>query len=123
MISCAAQQPNGEPTPKPLRDLITRAEIMSSTTSETDLYQLIRSLRPNFLSGSTAFRSEGSRASMALAVYFERVRQTGIESLRLIRSSAVSEVRYLDPTAAQNEFGPAASGGALVIKFYKPDGD
>ena len=33
----------------------------------------------------------------------------------------LAEVRYLDPTASQNEFGPAASGGALVVKFYRPD--
>jgi hypothetical protein len=119
--ACTSSNPSGQPAPKSLRDLLTRAEIMKSTTAEMDLYQTIRSLRPNFLTGSTAFRSEASRASMAIAVYFDRVRQAGIESLRLIPSSAVAEVRYLDPTTSQNEFGPAASGGALVVKFYKPD--
>jgi hypothetical protein len=38
----------------------------------------------------------------------------------------VAEVKYLDPTAAQNQFGFGATGGALVVKLYEkpkdPDG-
>jgi hypothetical protein len=30
----------------------------------------------------------------------------------------VAEVRYLDPTAAQNLYGFVATGGALVVRLY-----
>ena len=52
---------------------------------------------------------------MPIAVYFGRLRQAGLETLRTIAAVNVEEVRYLDPTASQNEFGPMASGGALIV--------
>jgi len=59
------------------------------------------------------------RAALPLAVYVGRIRQTGIDALKSIGAANVAEVRYLDPTAAQNQFGFVATGGALVIKLYE----
>ena len=123
LAGCTVQQRPGGPPQKQLRDVLTRNEIMSSTATELDLYQAIRSLRPNFLSGRPGVRSPVSAASMPTAVFVDRVRQAGFESLRTLPASVVEEVRYLDPTASQNEFGPSVSGGALLVKLYKPPRD
>jgi hypothetical protein len=123
LAACSIQRPGGGPPPKQLRDVLTRSEIMSSTATELDLYQAIRSLRPNFLSAPPGVRSPASRASMATVVFVDRVRQAGIETLHALPASSVEEVRYLDPTASQSEFGPSVSGGALLVKMYKPPKD
>lgn len=106
--------------PSPERNLLTREEILSSNAWQGDLYQAIRSLRPNFFMTPASVHSNASSASMPLAVYIGRIRQAGVESLRTIAATSVVQVRYLDPTASQNEFGPMASGGALVISLYDP---
>ena len=118
--ACTLQNAASGPPPKTLRDVLTRDEILRSTGTELDLYQTIRSLRPQFLEPPRGVQSRASTASRATAVYIEHIRQAGLEALRSLPSSAVEEVRYLDPTASQNEFGPSASGGALLIKLYKP---
>jgi len=124
LAGCTIQQrPGGGPPQKQLRDVLTRNEIMSSTASELDLFQAIRSLRPNLLSGPPGVRSPVSSASMPIAVFVDRVRQAGFETLRALPASVVEEVRYLDPTASQNEFGPSVSGGALLVKLVKPSPD
>lgn len=93
---------------------------MSSNARQGDLYQAIRSLRPNFFMTPSSVHSSGSTASSPLAVYIGRLRQAGVESLRTISATSVELVRYLDPTASQNEFGQMASGGALVITLIDP---
>ena len=115
LSGCAAMGASGQRLPAPSRNLLTREEIMSSNARQGDLYQAIQSLRPNFFMTPSSAHSQGSAASRPLAVYIGRLRQAGVESLRSISATRVVEVRYLDPTASQNEFGPMASGGALVI--------
>lgn len=88
---------------------------MNSNARQGNLYEAIRSLRPRFLTTPPSVHSSGSTASMPVAVYFGRLRQAGLETLRTISAVSVEQVRYLDPTASQNEFGPMASGGALVV--------
>ena len=105
------------------RDLLTRLEIEQSTVGMLDLFQAIRTLRPHFLEGPRGLQSRGSLASRPTAVYINRVRQAGLESMRSLSALAVEEVRYLDPTASQSEFGPVASGGAVVITLRKPSNE
>jgi hypothetical protein len=106
---------------RPQRDVISRQELLDSGHGEVDLYQAIGSLRPQFFSAAPGV----GRASSAvpIAVYVEGIRQPGAIALRSIRASTVEEVRYLNPTAALNEFGPIAGGGALVVTMYRPDPD
>jgi hypothetical protein len=95
--------------------LLTREEILSSTAQQGDLLQAIHSLRPNFLS------ARGRAPLTGLVVYVNRIRQTGgLEALQSIAATKVAEVRYLEPTAALNEFGPVAGGGALVVTLFDP---
>lgn len=117
MLSTAesfAQKPQ-----KRQRDVITRDEIQGTGLKAGNLHQAIRSLRPHFLAPGRGVRSLGNSIAEPLAVYLNGTRQTGVESLRTIQADAVEEVRYLDPTKAGNEFGPKASGGALMVKLHQ----
>ena len=120
LFACGGPRIQDGSSPKPQRDLLTREEIQESTGRDLDLYQAIRSLRPHFLEPPPGVRSRGSRASMPTAVYINRIRQAGLEALRSISASSIEEVRYLTPTASQNEFGPSASGGAVLVQLIKP---
>jgi hypothetical protein len=112
---CKSLGPPGPPLAQPQRDLLTREEILNSTAQQGDLLQAIHSLRPQFLAVPRGVYSRTSPASAPIAVYVDRIRQSDLGSLRSISASRVAEVRYLDPTAASNEFGPTAAGGALLI--------
>jgi hypothetical protein len=103
------------------RNVLTREEIMSSNAQQGNLYEAIRSLRPQFLLTPPGVHSAGSMSSMPVAVYFGRIRQAGLETLRTIAAVNVEQVTYFDPTASQNEFGPMASGGALVVVLRDPN--
>ena len=111
----------GPPTPPPpprQHELLTREEILRSTAQQGDLLQAIHSLRPEFLAVPRGVYSRSSPAAAPIVVYVDRIRQSGVQSLRSISASKVAEVRYLEPTAALNEFGPVAAGGALVVKMF-----
>jgi hypothetical protein len=51
------------------------------------------------------------------AVYIERHHLGGIDALQTIPAADVEEVRYLEPSRAEIEFGMGRSGGAIVIKL------
>lgn len=102
------------------RDVLTRDEIVQSTAYQGDLLDAIHSLRPHFLAIPRGVYSRSSPAASPLAVYVNGIRQSGVGSLRSIAASKVATVRYLDPTASLNEFGPTASGGALLVTMYDP---
>jgi len=107
--------------PAPEHDVLTRQEIMAATASTGDLLQAIQSLRPNFLAVHPSAHSTYSAAALPLAVYISGVRQSGgVEALKSINAGNVATVRYLDPTAAQNQFGFRATGGALVVTLDDP---
>jgi len=114
--------------PAPEHDVLTQQEIMSSTASTASLFQAVQSLRPTFLMIHPSAHSIRSAAAQPLAVYIAGVRQSaGVDALKLINAGNVSVVRYLDPTAAQNQFGFDATGGALLVTLddpsKRPDGD
>jgi hypothetical protein len=101
------------------RDVITADEIQSSAVKTADLHRAIRSLRPHFLTPARGVRTLGNSVVEPLAVYVNGARQSGEDALRTIQAASIEEVRYLDPNKAGNEFGPKASGGALVVKLRK----
>ena len=129
LAACSGQGgggPNSHVAPE--HDVLTRQEIMASTANTGDLFQALQSLRPNFLMTHPSAHSRRSAAAQPLAVYISGVRQSGgLDALRSINAGNVSVVRYLDPTAAQNQFGFNATGGALVVTLddpsKRPDGD
>ena len=103
------------------RELITREEILKSGAAGGDLYAAIKSLRPNFLEGPRGVRSFGGSGMSPLAVYVDKIRQSGVDALLQIQANTIQEARYLAPSQSQNEYGITANGGAIVIKLYKGD--
>ena len=107
---------------KKSRDLITREEIESSPQKDQDIYAVIRSLRPHFLAPARGVRTLGNSTSR-MSLYVDGVRETDAAALKNIMASTVAEVRYLDPTQSESEFGPEANGGAVIVKRIKSAGD
>jgi hypothetical protein len=101
---------------KKSRDLITQEEIEKSGQKDQDIIAAIRSLRPHFLEGPRGTRTLGSGMIYPLVVVVDGRRQTGLDDLVTMMAKDVKEVRYLDPTRSQNEFGVNANGGAIVVK-------
>jgi hypothetical protein len=101
------------------RDLITRAEILASAQKEQDLWFLIRSLRPHFLAPPRGIRSMAGGVTAPIAVYINGTRAGDLGHLRLVAAINVEEVRYLDPSKAENEFGLSHSGGAIMVKLVR----
>jgi hypothetical protein len=99
------------------RDVITREEILASAQKDQDLYFLIRSLRPHFLAAPRGVRSLGGGAPAPTAVYINGNPAGELGRLRIIAAVTVAEVRYLDPSKAENEFGISHSGGAILVKL------
>jgi hypothetical protein len=100
------------------RDKITREDIEGSAQKDQDIYQVIRSLRPHFLAPARGSRSMGGSSS-PMALYVDGVRETDVNQLKAIPASVVEEVRYLDPTRSESEYGSNAAGGAVVVKRMK----
>jgi hypothetical protein len=117
---CSSFGPPQPPAPQSQRSILTREEILASTANQGDLLDAIHSLRPTFLARPRSVYAGNSSAAAPLAVYVDRIRQSGVESLRSIAAGKVAEVRYLDPTASLNEFGPTASGGSLQVRMFDP---
>ena len=101
------------------RDLITRAEILASAQKDQDLWFLIHSLRPHFLAPPRGVRTLVGRAPAPIAVYINGTRAGDLGHLRLVAAINVEEVRYLDPSRAENEFGLSHSGGAIMVKLVR----
>ena len=102
---------------KKQRDRITRQEIDNSGQKDGDLLAAIRALRPHFLEGPRGVRTLGGGMQNPLMVVVDGRRETGGDALVRIMASQVEEVRYLEPSRAQNEFGVNANGGAIVVKL------
>ena len=92
---------------------------MASAHKDVDLFQAIRGLRPHFLQPPRGARSMGGSGMSPTAVYVDGHRQTGTDALVEIPAANVEEVRYLEPSRAENEFGISANGGAIVVKRVK----
>ncbi|MEP6990114.1 MAG: hypothetical protein ABJA80_04220 [bacterium] len=97
------------------RDLITREEIDASAQKDQDIYALIRVLRPHFLDKARGVRTLGN-SSTRMGVYVDGVHETDFNSLKNILASTVEEVRYLDPSRAESEYGQESNGGAVVVR-------
>lgn len=101
---------------KKSRDVITQEEIEKSGQAEADLFVAIRNLRPHFLEAPRGVRTMGSGMIYPLVVYVNNIKQSGTDALSLIMAKDVKEVRYLDPSRSQGEYGVNANGGAIVVK-------
>lgn len=112
---CAIAAPAG--AQKRDRDVLTRDEILASAQKDADLFQAIRSLRPNFFTGVRGTTSL-MKGRAQIAVYIEGGRRNDTDALKQILASEVAEVRHLSPSQAETEYGVDHNAGAIVVKLY-----
>ena len=101
------------------RDKITREEILNSGQKERDLLVVIRGLRPHFVAPPRGVRSMGGGRAGPTVLYVNGNKMGDLSMLRQILATDVFEVRYMDPSKAENEFGIGHSGGAVLVTLVK----
>ena len=101
------------------RDKITREEILNSSQKERDLLVVIRGLRPHFVAPPRGVRSMGGGRTGPTVLYVNGNKMGDLSMLRQILATDVFEVRYMDPSKAENEFGIGHSGGAVLVTLIK----
>lgn len=102
--------------PRARQDVITRAELEASNTS--NLYEAIERLRPQWLRPRGGTNFSGS-AGTALVVYQGNTQMGEAEALRAVNIEFAEEVRFLDGSEASNTLpglGSRSVAGAIVIK-------
>lgn len=117
--AAAQQQGADRPSrraPRARQDVITRAELDASNTS--NLYEAIERLRPQWLRprGGTNFSGSGGTS---LVVYQGNTQLGEAEALRSVNIDFAEEVRFLDGSEASNTLpglGSRSVAGAIVIK-------
>ncbi|HEX7937802.1 MAG TPA: hypothetical protein VF483_02350 [Gemmatimonadaceae bacterium] len=119
-VAGIAVAPNHARAQKKTRDVITREEILKSAQANGDLMTAIKALRPHFLEAPRGTRSIGGSGMAPIAIYVDKIRQPDGDVLSQMMANSVAEVRYLDPSRSQNEYGITANGGAIVIRKYVP---
>jgi hypothetical protein len=82
------------------------------TSSASNLYDVIRSYRPEWLikRGQTSINLEGD-----IVVYVDNVALGGPESLKSIDVQSVQHVRFLNASEAQMRYGVGHMHGAIVV--------
>ena len=104
---------------KKSRDKLTQDEITKSALKDGDLLAAIRGLKPHFLERPRGVRTIGGGMQYPLVVYVDGIKASGPDVLDAIRADEVLEVKYLDPSRSQNEYGITANGGALQVKLIQ----
>ena len=107
---------------KKSHDLITREEIEASAQKDQDIYAVIRALRPHFLAPARGIRTLGNSSSR-MSLYVDGARESDFNALKNMMAVSVEEVRYLDPTQSEAEYGSVANGGAVIVKRIKGTGE
>jgi hypothetical protein len=101
---------------KKSRDVITNEEISASGQRDLDMLAAIKALRPHFLEMPRGARSLGGSSMYPILVVVDG-RRGEAEALTQLRAIDAKEIRYLDPTKSQNEYGINANSGAVVVKL------
>lgn len=93
-------------------DTLLRAELEAA--DQQDLYRLIASLRPHWLTsrGPTSF----SGASSGPSVFLDGARVGGVDYLRNLPPSSIEEVRFWPSSDAATRFGLGHPDGVIDLK-------
>jgi len=102
------------PTVRFDRQLLTREEMRKSEF--TNLYEIIRALRGNWLRVRAA---EGMGKSSELVVYLDMQRIGTVDELRTISPVNIVTVRFFDPIQASARWGMDHGAGALLVTTAK----
>jgi hypothetical protein len=101
-------------TPRANRNVITLEELSPPAIRAMNVLDVIRSLRPTFLTD----RGKSSQSNPEAGRVHASIDYNGViplNDLRSIPSVGVIEIRYLEPAAAMNRFGGAAHQGPVIV--------
>jgi len=120
MVACSivATAPSHAHAQRKQRDLITIEEFDKIGKLDMILLDAIKLLRPQFLEMPRGVRSLGGGAIHPIMVVVDG-RRGDSQLLLQLQIREVQEVRYLDPSRAQNDYGINANSGAIVVKLIK----
>lgn len=117
VTACASAGAAGEDTTRRDARRITAEEIAEA--SQTDAYDLVRTLRPAWLrkrgGGSASTLSAGATADTDIAVVMDNVQMGGPEALRQIPLSAIRWMEFVDAMTATQRWGTGYPYGAIVV--------
>ncbi len=96
------------------RTILTLEEIRESRTSETNAFEVIKKMRPEYL------RSRGSSSlqntvPVTAVVYVDDFRYGALDTLRTVAADHIFQVTYLNSSDATTRFGTDHLGGAILI--------
>ncbi len=114
VIACASSGTRSDSSPPP-RGVLT-AEILSET-QESDLYQAVQRLRPQWLRARGAARISGG--NLTVSVYVNDVRRGQVGFLRTIQLEAVQRVQFLTGTEATTRWGTGVAGGVILVTLTR----
>lgn len=114
--SLIALAPQAAEAQKKQRDVIAREEIEQLTPNDIDLLSALKRIRPHFVEAPRGTRTMGGGMMNPILVVIGN-RRGDSQLLETLPARDVREVRYLDPSRAQNEYGIRANGGAIVVKL------
>ena len=119
VLALATLTPDEASAQKRSRDRLTNEEILASAFKDKPLLDALRALKPHFVEPPRGTRSIGGSFTQPLVIYVDGIKAPGGLLPHPIMPADIREVRYLDPTRSQNEYGITANGGALQIKLVK----
>lgn len=104
------------------RDMLSREAILG-VEGATNLHDVVRRLRPRWLTVRAAGRSMSG--ATAIVVFQNQSYQGGVETLRQFDPSSAYELRYMDgPTASASLSGlPSQHVAGAIIINTRPPGD
>jgi len=126
VVSAAGQQVS-TPTNRNRR-VITTEEIEQA--QETNAFQVVEKLRPEFLVSMARQHTLGRGAVQqpdlgysqpdpepTAAVFVDGTEMGGVDELRRIQSTVVEEIRYLSGSEAQTKYGPRFPAGVIEVRL------
>lgn len=102
------------PMPRADRSVLSRDDIRA--TQYTNLYDVVATLRGNWLRVRTA---ESFAKSSAVQVYLDMQRLNGVDELRTMSPLNVLSVRFFDPIQASARWGMDHGAGAIFVLTAK----
>ena len=121
--SAPGTSPGEAPSTTARRDasIITQAELLDPALKSLNVYDAIKTLRPNFLSnrGTQTISFEGNNGlvdneSGKVHASIDNSGVLPVEELKRVPVTGVVEVRLLTPAAAMQRFGATAKQGAVI---------
>jgi hypothetical protein len=98
--------------PRSDRNTLIDKDLVAS--NQGNLYEAVRTLRPNWLNRPGA-NTRGNAASTAVQVYVDNQRMGEAEVLRRMSINSAAQIKFLTPSEAQARFGLDNLGGVIQV--------